>query len=456
MSGPWEKYASPAPPVGDGPWARYGQKQLPPGVLPEGTLDGVGPVSSAQPATEEPTYSGGILPFSRFKDGSVRFDSNAGVVGAVKRAFTLPGDVAAGKVAVRGEDGRLTDEAIERATEMAGVVSPAAATARIPGAGIKAVREPVPPPSAEALKQAADAGYSSAREMGVVYSSDGVKRVADTIAANLEKDGVIAELAPKSFGVLGRLQKPPAGSVATIEGVEAARRAFGNAGKAFDNPTDQMAAARARTGLDRFLENPDPTDVVAGPAAAAGKTLAEARGNHAAAARSNTLQGIDEATGLRTDAANSGLNLDNTLRGRVASALLQPKAIAGFNDAERAALEQVVRGSPARNAARNIGNALGGGGGILASLYGLGGAGLTASGASPTAGLLVAGAPLLGYGARRVANAMAERSLHKADVMVRQRSPLYEQMLAEAPLTVGSVEKKMAVIRALAGAQAQQ
>ena len=61
---------------------------------------------------EVPTYSGSVLPFSRYTDGSVRFDSDAGVLGSLKRGMTLPGDVALGKV------DPLSQEAIGRAADL--------------------------------------------------------------------------------------------------------------------------------------------------------------------------------------------------------------------------------------------------------------------------------------------------------------------------------------------------
>jgi hypothetical protein len=45
-------------------------------------------------------YTGSVLPFSIGPDGKAQFDSNAGILGGIKRAFTYPADVAAGRKAV--------------------------------------------------------------------------------------------------------------------------------------------------------------------------------------------------------------------------------------------------------------------------------------------------------------------------------------------------------------------
>lgn len=96
----------------------------------------------AAPAAEAPadqSWSGSILPVSKDAAGNAQFDSNAGLVGAVKRAFMLPGDAMAGKVDPTSEEG------IGRAAEFAGVFSPAtpaAGTGRAIAASTPRVERP--------------------------------------------------------------------------------------------------------------------------------------------------------------------------------------------------------------------------------------------------------------------------------------------------------------------------
>ncbi len=393
-------------------------------------------------------YSGSILPMSRDAEGNVSFDSNAGIIGTLKRAFMLPGEVAAGKV------DPLSEEGTGRALEMAAAVSPVPAPMRageriIPGQGMAYRKQEVKPPSADALRTAASEGYDQARNMGVEYSSDAVRNMAQGLQRELETDGVIAELAPKSFSVLRKLQEPPAGSTASLSGMDAARRAFGHAGRDFQNPTDQLAAGRGQAGIDRFLTDGDPSSVVAGPAAAAGGVIKDARANYAAAMRSDRLGGIEEGAELSAAAANSGQNLGNSVRSRVASLLKSDKARAGFNDEELAALEGVVRGTPVRNAARFTGNMLGGGGGLGMALTGAGGA--AAGGAALGTGAAVAGAalPFVGVAAKGADNLLTGRALSRTDALTRQRSPLYEQMQADAPMVGMSPEMRQLITRAL-------
>lgn len=420
------------------------------------------PISPTAANAGAPGTTGNILPFSIGADGKAQFDSNAGVLGMVKGMFTgaknavtLPRDVYEGKVDLN------SDEATGRVLEASSLAMPMNPAIRvgdraIPGVGKSLTRETVVPPSAEALKAASTKGYDTARSLGVEYSSDAVKNVATAIRSNLEQDGVLGELAPKSFKILEKLQNPPDGSTAPLSGLVAARRAFGNAGKDFNNPTDQLAAGRARSGLDEFLEGGDPANVVAGPAAEASRMVKDANGNYAAAKRSDKLNGIEEAADLRAQAANSGQNIDNATRQRIANFILKDRETAGFSEAELGALESAVRGSRTANTARTIGNLFGGGGGL--GTFVTGAVGAAPGYASGSTGLMAAGlAPVaLGVGAKQVANTLTRKAFERAEKMTRTRSPLYEQMLADAPVTGKKLPQREAVVRALLLAQGIQ
>jgi len=404
-------------------------------------------------------YRGSVLPFSRDENGKVSFDSDAGVVGSIKRAFSLPGEV------VRGKVDPYSDEGIGRAFEMGTVVSPTTPAARAAGMSSIGTKLPQKPawklqtPSAEELRAASDAGYESARGMGVEYAPEAVRDLAMRAQRGLEADGAIGELAPQTFAVLGKLANPPPGSTAPFTGLEAARRSFVNIGKDFGHPTEQMASGRVKGLLDEFFESADPSAFVAGrengPALAA--TAKDARANYAASMRSDTISEIGDGIALRNAAAGSGLNIDNTTRGKVASLLQSKKRSAGFNDDEIAALTKIVEGTPARNAMRYAGNILGGGGGLGAGVTGGAATGVGAMmGLDPLSiGLLGAGVPAVGYGLRKAANSAATRALDNADKLTRQRSPLFQQMQKTVPQVEQDAAMQEFLARFMLGAQTQ-
>jgi len=408
-----------------------------------------------QGAAPETVQMGSILPISKDESGNVSFNSDAGILGSLKRSFMLPGDVYAGKVDPMSEEGLA--RSLEFATTFASA-NPAvrAGDKAIPGASLAMKRARVNPPSADALKAAARSGYDQVRDSAVDYSAASVQNLARSLQSDLESDGVLSELAPKTFAILKKLNDAPDGAVAPISGIEAARRAFGNAAKDFANPTEQLAAKRVMERIDQFVMDPDPANVVAGAAGETGAILKAARGNYAAAKRSESLTGLQEAAELRAASANSGQNTGNAIRQRIASLILKPKEAAGFSKEELGQLEKVARGSGAANVTRIIGNLLGGGGGLGAGFTAAAGAG--AGAATGSLGLAAAGAalPLAGAASKQMSNILTERALAVADKMTRSRSPLNTIMQQNAPLEVISPEVRAALVKALLLQKQQQ
>ncbi len=372
--------------------------------------------------------------------------------------------------------------------EAAGLATPlspgiAAGERAIPGVGKSLVSSPVKTPTAQELKDVGGAGFDTAREMGVKYRAGGVADVAAKIRADLEKGGTFAEDAAGSFPKLNRLSTVPEGELSgkvktilagpgyhiaedirepafsTFENLHSARKAFGRvAGDYARTNEDRMAATAAIKQIDAFLEKPGAENVLAGPAAALSPVFKDAKGNIAAAERSNDITGaLDRAyTGildraeLRAGSTASGRNLDNTLRQRTERILASPKEIRGFSEPEIAAMERIVEGGAVKNTARNIGNSFGGGGGLGALAAITTGAGFGAAGGGipgAVAGALVG--PGIGIAARQTANQLSKREVLALDEMIRKRSPLFLERQAAAPMEGMSAKGKASVLRGL-------
>lgn len=405
----------------------------------------------------KPTYSGSILPFSRYPDGSVAFDSNAGVVGDVKRAFTgLPalahqvGNETAANTATPGTAGQV-----------ANLAAMAAPTGELQGAsrmGTAAERAAVDTPTTQELYDSAGQRYNIGRQYGKYFDYDPsyVADLANGVQSGLNQDGMHPMLAPQSHAILSDLQNPQNGAVLPFTGVEAARRTFNNIAQG-NNPTDAAAAKRAVSALTDFMENPPAEAIIpgsSGPFAAqaaadkAGDLYTQARGDYAAAKRSDKVEGAGDYAKFRAASANSGNNLDNSIRQQVRP-LLDPRQtdrrLAGFTPDERQAVEGVVSGSGPRNFLRTTGNVLGGGGGLgrlTAGAVGANvgaGAGYMAAGPIGSAVGSTLGAtvlPSIGSAARAGANSLAQKDLAAAAETIRQRSPLFQERQAAAPMTV--------------------
>ncbi|MCZ7855999.1 hypothetical protein O9X81_05180 [Agrobacterium salinitolerans] len=412
---------------------------------------------AAQPSAppQSKAFTSSILPFSKDEQGNVSFDSNAGILGSIKRAVMLPGEVMAGETPVFGPDGRVSQEVIGRSLEAASLMSPSAPGLRsgsglVPGEASQMRRSTPPVPSADDLYGAADDAYNAMRNSGVAYSGDAVRDFATGLKSGLDTEGFIAKVTPKTQSILDDLANPPEGAIADIQGLQAARKAFGRISQNFNEPEEQAAAVRAIRGLDDFIGTDNPAAVVAGTASDAANALKTANANFAAAKRSDLLTGVERAADLRAAAANSGANTGNAIRQRIASALLKPKDIAGYSPEEVAALEKIVTGTPAQNATRYVGNLLGGGGGMgqmLTTAAGAGAGGIAGGGLGAAAG---AALPIaVGSTSKSISNMLTRRALGAADEMVRARSPLYQTMKDSAPLEVVRQARAEQLIRAL-------
>ena len=384
------------------------------------------PAPPAQP--ESKAYRGKILPFSVDETGEVKWDMTAGLPGVVKDmaesawdAWKLPGDAWQGKA-----PSPTSPEGISRALNLAFLISPLSPAVR-GGGPIVPTRPndpvPVPAPSAATLKSTADAQIQAVRNMDVLYKPDAVARTMGELQVALEKEGFRTAQAPKTFNELARLQAPPSGSVMQFADLHSARRAFQNTAK---DPAEAAAASKAIEAIDKFIAAAHPETVISGDARAAAKMFEDFRGNYAASKRSGDITSRQTNAELRAAAANSGQNIGNTVRQRLADILTQKKAGRGYNAEDKALIEQAIKGDFGTNAARYMGNLLGGGGGLGQALTAGGGAlvgnAVNDSPYGPAVGGALAMA--LGAGLRSRANSGTLAAVGKIDEATRSRAPL--------------------------------
>lgn len=270
-------------------------------------------------------------------------------------------------------------------------------------------------PTIPELKAAASAGYESPEVAAVNIKSKAVTDFADRTAVELNNSGIDEILAPKTFGLLSRLQKAPGGSTITGANLNTARKAFGNAAGSPD-PTERLAAKTVIDKLDELLPNLSSKDVISGDVGAAAKTLEDARANYSAAKHAESIDKKTVQAELRAAAANSGQNVANTVRQRMADILINPKEQRGFSESELAQMDEIVRGSKSGNALRAAGNMLGGGGGL--------GAVVSAAVGGAATGGPGAVAPLVGFGLKQLSNRLTLKQTERLSEAIRLRAPL--------------------------------
>ena len=370
------------------------------------------------------SFTASLLPGRVDAQGNVVFDPNVGLLGFMKRALMAPGD------ALKGEFAPFSAEGAKRVPETAMAFTPMGVASRV-GMAMTPIRGRLPRetrkavPTREEIATASTKGYEASAALGVEYTAKSVKDLADDIALGLEKEFRIAENNPQTFALLDKLRNPPSGATSiALQNLDNFRKSL-NTVAGSREPGVAAAANIAISRIDKFLETHVPANIVGGTAAAQTGSQALVRAREA-----GRITGLAESAELRAAAANSGQNIGNTIRQRLATLALNKKQMRGFNKEEQAAIKAVAKGSKSQNALRYVSNLFGGGGGLgttmLAMLGGMGGAATGSMGMASLAAL-----PLAGVGTRKAYNTITQKALTAIDELIRARSPLTEKNLGQ-------------------------
>jgi hypothetical protein len=415
-----------------------------------------------------PVWNGAILPFTKESNGSVSFDPlNAGLTGSAYRAATLPGrvynpheqgapfplSILFGKSNDKppqvqmpptfnpSVDDPRAKQVVGEATNLGGWVTgltqnPMTRSGDLAIPGVKRATTDfsrIQGPSSEALGQSAVTKSKAYENSDVIYSQDHLNTIADQLAQTLRKKGISPDNSPGIFSSLKTMRNAaadPAGAGVSPADMKALRE---NIARNYENPREAHDGVyEVHKALDDFLMNPPKEGIVSGDGAAAGALYKSSRDDASAGYRRGDLEDIRRTADLKSSSANSGMNMDNTLRARVTSHILNAKKIKGYNPDEIAELEAIPTGSTTRNAMRWAGNVMGGQGG-LASDVAMGGGALAASALGIPPGTSMAIGGLTGIAGRALkagAGQGSREALKAAENTMSQRSPLFREQLS--------------------------
>jgi hypothetical protein len=270
-------------------------------------------------------------------------------------------------------------------------------------------------PTIQELKTAARADYNSPEVKGLVVTPDTIRNYGSTARADLNRQGFDENVAPKTFGILSKLDTIPAGASVTGDNFNSLRKMLGKAAGSIE-PAEKAAASMAIEHLDNFIPAIPAGEVIAGDVGAAASKLETARGNYSAAKQSEKIDQKLVAAETRAAAANSGMNVANTIRQRMADVVLNPKQARGLRPEEIETAKAISEGTRTQNLIRGASNILGGGGGL-------------GTVAAATAGGLATGgpgalAPVAGFALKALSNKLTIRQAEKLSEMIRSRAPL--------------------------------
>ena len=406
-----------------------------------------------QPFAEQPSkypIQSSIFPVRLDAPGDYSFDSNAGLVGLAKNAVTLPGD------AYYGEVNLNTPEGQKRVTDMASVLTPMGTASRVKGSVFapKSAYKAPKSPTRQELSEATNKAYKEVAKLDIKYSPVAVEKMVTELERSLNEEGFIAAIkgVDDVFALISSLKGAPKDSYVKMSSLDVARQRLNDLAGSPKNQVKKAAQA-AINKIDDFIASPNgsnlvgkkaptkgqeltPTgfnfseaDAVANKAAAqqASKKILEARANAAAGFRSDKIQELREIMDLKSSASNSGMNIDNTVRQKLAALLTNSggKGVRGFSKEEKEAIRSVVTGTPTKNALRYVGNLLGGGGGLGQGLTTFLPAGGVLAADGGIGAITAAMAPgVVGAVSKRGSNRIANNEIKAIEEQIRLRSPL--------------------------------
>lgn len=273
-------------------------------------------------------------------------------------------------------------------------------------------------PSVAELKAAAKNVYQSPTVKDLELAPQEVSKAVVGIRSALDNEGFDEVIASKAHGILKRLENAPEGAVMTGQNLRSVQRSLG---KAITSPdaTEQAAARMALNEFNSFIENIPGASVLRGSADEFSAAVKEANANYSAAKTAESLDKNVAAAQLRADASNSGHNISNTIRQRMASIHAYPRQQRGMRPDELQQVKEIAEGTTGENILRDAGNMMGGGGGMRAAITGTAGymAGGPAGAAIPVGGMIL----------RSLSNRMTLAKAEKLSDMIRSRAPLAEK-----------------------------
>jgi hypothetical protein len=314
-----------------------------------------------------------------------------------------------------------------------------AATAA-PRAAAAAAREAMP----GELVAAGGRGFNEAANLPVTIPAHEVTNFvaqARNALAGRHFDEVAAPMVART---LDRLEQgAQAGAPMTAGDAVSLRVALNQIGKQTQDfrPTPQAAAAgTVRSELDQFLgrQSPELAD-----------TIQRASANYRAGRLGETVANKQNKAELMASAANSGMNVENSIRSQLRQIATNPARMRQFDQATQGLIRQAIEGQLPGNVLRSIGNLMGGGGGLGAMVSGVG----LGHAFGPVAAL----APLVGMGAKAIGNRTATRAIENIAQSAMRNAPDYARLQAQVQHALGAVRNsRISASRRAAMTQALQ
>lgn len=261
-------------------------------------------------------------------------------------------------------------------------------------------------PTADQLRQSAQAAYQAADAADVVFTPQAVTSLRNRVFGDLVDMGYDPALQPGAAAIVKRLDDLH-GSNVSLTGLDSLRKVAGN-GFAPGNKSNNLAVSKIIAAIDDAVANPASGDVLFGNAAAGSDALTQARSLWSQLAKANTVTDAVDSAALRAASTGTGGNVDNATRQNLRRVYEKGR---GFTPDEEDALLTAIMGTPTQNAFRLVGRLAPTGvvsGGIGASI----GAGAGSAVGGPAGAAVGSFAvPAVGQAAKTVADRMTQNNV---------------------------------------------
>jgi hypothetical protein len=300
--------------------------------------------------------------------------------------------------------GQLTKgEDIEPYARLAGALAGGAGATRFANSMAEGRAVKAAAPALSDVKSEATTAYDAltSRNVATPLAQSTLDNLADDITTTLNSRGIRPSTAQSIHNAIAEIKTPATAGAADVADLVAARQSI--KGLLGSPDANKVGAFVALGKIEKAIEQNSPGTM---------KAIREADKNYAAVKATEALDKRLAKAELQAAGEHSGMNLGNKIRQQVTNFLNSSEA--KYLSAEtKADLEKIVKGTASQNLLRQVGNLLGGGGGL----------GMLAGGA---AGYEAGGLPgaLAGAAAGRGANRSVLNQADRVSQNIRLRSPL--------------------------------
>jgi len=281
-----------------------------------------------------------------------------------------------------------------------------------------------PTPSVDQMKADTRAAYRAVDDMGVRYKPEALDDFIAGVGDEVRASSISPTRHPKAYSMLEDIEALK-GSSPTLTELDQLRQVIRRDVANATDDAEKLFGQKMIQNLDEFIDSTTQAQVLSGEGAEGARAITAARG---ANTRLRKVEAVNEAVEKATNrsaTAGSGGNVNNAIRQNLRTVLEKTR---NLTPQERAALQEIVRGSKTQNVLRQVGKLSPQGNGLMLAGH-------------------LAAAPMTGGGSAVVAG-LGAGSKFAADRMTQQKVANLVNLMATGGKGAISAEQELAAMAA--------